>query len=88
MIINKTALPLTSTVSLTNFQPGANAQVLRYSEADLTAIIQEPGQPVNNDGFTAVFPATSITLVIIPAGGGPVTDVNINGSNAGVLNTT
>jgi len=88
MIINKTVLPLTSTVSLANFQPGANAQVLRFSDADLTAIIQEPDQPVNSDGFTAIFPANSITLVIIPPGGGPIADVNIHGPGAGVLNTT
>lgn len=70
MVINKTGNSLTSTVSLANFQPGANAQVYRYSNANLAAIIQAPDQPVNSSGFTSVFPANSITLVIIPSGGG------------------
>jgi len=69
MIINKTGNSLTSTVSLANFQPGANAQVYRYSNTNLAAIIHEADQPVDSDGFTAVFPANSITLVIIPSGG-------------------
>jgi hypothetical protein len=71
LIINKTGQPLTSTIALANFQPDTGAQVFRYSFANLAAIVQEANQPVASNGFTAVFPANSITLAIIPPGGGP-----------------
>jgi hypothetical protein len=76
MIINKTGQPLTSTVSVANFQPGAGAQVYRYSPTNLAAIVRETDQPVTGEGFTAVFPANSITLgIIIPPAGGSVAKV-------------
>jgi hypothetical protein len=87
MTINKTGQSLTSTVTLSDFQPGATAQVYRYSAADLAAIVHEPNQVVMAGGFTAVFPANSITLIIIPSGGGPVTGVSINGPETGTINT-
>jgi uncharacterized repeat protein (TIGR01451 family) len=66
MIINKTGQPLTSDVALSNFLPQSSAQVYRYSEANLNAIVQEANQPVTSTGFTAAFPANSITLMILP----------------------
>ncbi len=66
--INKTGQPLTSTVTLTNFQPGATAQAYRYSAVNLTAIVHEPDQAVTANGFAAVLPANSITLFVLPPG--------------------
>ncbi len=67
MVINKTGTPLTSTVAISNFTPGPAAQVYRYSAASLDAIVRQPDQATRSNGFTAVFPALSITLYIIPA---------------------
>jgi hypothetical protein len=72
MIVNKTGQALTSTLTLTNFQPAAAAQVYRYSGANLAAIVQLSNQAVAAGGFTAIYPANSITLVVIPTGA-PVT---------------
>jgi hypothetical protein len=85
MIINKTGQPLTSDVSLANFQPGINAQVYRYSSVNLSGIVQEADQPVTASGFSATFPSNSITLIIIPSGGGPLTGVSIDGPDSGVI---
>jgi hypothetical protein len=68
MIINKTGQALTSTLTLTNFQPAAIAQVYRYSAANLAAVVHGPNQVVIAGGFTAVFPANSITLFILSPG--------------------
>jgi hypothetical protein len=85
MVINKTGQPLTSDVSLANFASGANAEVYRYSSANLGAIVREADQPMTADGFSALFPANSITLVVIPPGGGPLTDVSIDGPDSGII---
>ncbi len=67
IIINKTpGADLTSTVSLAGFSPTVSAEVYRYSAADLSAIVAQPAQAVTASGFTATFPAHSITLVVIP----------------------
>ena len=66
MVINKTAQPLTSSLSLAHFSPGTSAQVYRYSSASLTAIVHAANQPVTATGFKAIFPANSITLFDIP----------------------
>ncbi len=68
MIINKTGGDLTSRVNLANFTP-ASAQVYRYSDTNLNTIAHLPDQAVAADGFTALFPANSITLVMIPTAG-------------------
>jgi hypothetical protein len=65
MIINKTNLILTGAVALSGFDPAGIGQVYRYSAANLNAIIHEADQPVTAAGFTADFPANSITLVRI-----------------------
>ncbi|HEY2091188.1 MAG TPA: glycoside hydrolase family 44 protein [Thermoanaerobaculia bacterium] len=68
MIVNKTMTSsVTGTVSIaSNFVPAASAQVYRYSDANLNAILSLAGQPVSGGGFSATFPANSITLVRIP----------------------
>ena len=71
VVINKTATPLTSELTLSNFAPASWAQVYRYSATNLAAIVQAADQAVSAAGFSAAFPANSITLFIIPAGGPP-----------------
>jgi hypothetical protein len=66
MVINKTGQVLTSELSLANFSPASTARVYRYSSADLAAILHESDQAVTSAGFTATYPANSITLVILP----------------------
>ena len=68
IVINKTGQALTSSLSLAHFAPGANAQVYTYSSANLTAIVRAADQPVTASGFSATFPANSITLFVIPTG--------------------
>ena len=56
IVINKTAAPLTSELTLSNFAPAAWAQVYRYSAANLAAIVQAADQAVSAAGFSADFP--------------------------------
>jgi hypothetical protein len=67
IIINKATQALTSPVTLGNFSPSAAAQVYRYSAANLAAIVREADLPVSQTGFTATFPASSLTLLVVPA---------------------
>ena len=71
ILINKTAAPLISDLTLSNFTPAASAQVYRYSAANLAAIVRAADQPVSAAGFTATYPANSITLVVIPTAAPP-----------------
>lgn len=79
MIINKTGNDFTSAVNLTGFTPAPLASVYRYSGADLSAIQHLSDQAMTATGFSGNFPANSITLVVIPAGGGEATEVLVNG---------
>jgi hypothetical protein len=65
MVINKSNTALTSSVGLTGFTPVAPAQVYRYSAADLQRIVRQPDQAVSGSGFSATFPAASITLIVL-----------------------
>ena len=69
MIINKMTTDLTSAVTLSGFTPVAAARVYRYSAANPNAIVQAPDQALTASGFSATFPASSITLVVAPASG-------------------
>jgi chitodextrinase len=69
MIVNKTGDELTSPVSLSG--RSGSAKVYRYGAQNLSAIVRAPDQPVTGTGFTATFPANSITLVEVPAAGPP-----------------
>jgi hypothetical protein len=69
MVINKTGEDLTSALTLSGFTPGASAQVYRYSGANLGAIVRQPDQAVGANGFTATYPANSVTLAVIPKNG-------------------
>lgn len=66
MIINKSATQLSATANLAGFTPGTAAQVFRYAQNDLTQIVRLPDQPLRASGFTADFPANSITLLLMP----------------------
>jgi hypothetical protein len=66
VIVNKTGGELTSSVALSGFSPVATAQVYRYGPANLSAIMRQPDQALSASGFSATFPANSITLVAIP----------------------
>jgi hypothetical protein len=66
MVINKTRGDLTSDVSLAGLTAAAGAQVLRYGPADLAAVRPQPDQPTGGGSFTTTFPASSITLLVVP----------------------
>ncbi|MGB8646585.1 MAG: glycoside hydrolase family 44 protein [Anaerolineae bacterium] len=66
VIVNKTANDLTSSVSLAGLSPALAAQVYRYSTGNLNAIARQSDLPVTSSGFSATFPANSITLVVVP----------------------
>ena len=66
VVINKTGGALTSALSLNGYTPSGNAQVYRYSAADLNAIQNLAAQPLTASGFSATYPANSITLFVIP----------------------
>ncbi|MCC7362136.1 MAG: hypothetical protein IT317_21810 [Anaerolineales bacterium] len=67
VVINKSlTTPLTSALSLSGFDPAPAASVYRYSAANLSAILPLPDQPVTAAGFTATYPAQSITLFVLP----------------------
>jgi chitodextrinase len=85
MVINKTADDLTSTLTIpysgSGFAP--QAQVWRYSAANLNAITREadvnvlPPPPVFPPGpsvIPATYPANSITLLVLPGTTGPDTE--------------
>jgi hypothetical protein len=65
MVINKTSVTLSGAVALSGFDPEASGQVYRYSPANLNAIVRQADQTVGPGGFTADFPANSITLIRI-----------------------
>ncbi len=71
MVINKTGTALASTVSLVNFPAGAAARRYRYGAAAPTAIVHEADLAIAGGAMTATFPASSITLLVVPRGGGP-----------------
>jgi hypothetical protein len=66
LVINKTGSAITSTLSLSGFDPLHVAQVYRYSSASLSRIVMEAGVAVTQDGFSAAYPANSITLFVLP----------------------
>jgi PKD repeat protein len=67
VVINKTSSYQSSAVYLAGFTPQTTAGVYRYSPANLEAIEHLADQPLTAGGFTATFPANSITLYVIPS---------------------
>ena len=72
MVINKSVTDLASTLTLANFTAGATAEVWSYSPANLNAIVQQPGAAVSGGTSPAVFPANSISLLVVPPATRPV----------------
>lgn len=68
IVINKTGGALAGNLSLAGFSPSGSAQVYRYSDANLNAIQHLANQAVSAAGFSATFPANSITLFVVPGG--------------------
>jgi len=66
MVLNKTATPLSSTLSLSGFAPAGTAKVYTYDAQDPTAIVEQPDQPMSASGATVTYPADSITLLVVP----------------------
>lgn len=70
IVINKANATQTANVTIAN-HPAANlATVYRYSSSNLAAILRPPDQPVAPSGFSASFPARSITLFVLPSSPG------------------
>jgi hypothetical protein len=86
IVINKTPNSLTSAVTLSGLMPAATAAVYRYSSADAGAIEHAADQTLTADGFSATFPANSIThFVISPGAPPPPVAVTVSPSSATVL---
>jgi hypothetical protein len=65
MVINKTAGALTSPLTIAGARLPATAAVYRYSKTNLGAIVKLPDQTITSTGFSAEFPANSITLFVV-----------------------
>jgi hypothetical protein len=72
VVINKSAASLTSQLSLAGFTSTGTAQVYRYSAANAQQIVKQADQPVGSS-FSATFPASSITLMLLPKLSVPLT---------------
>lgn len=72
MVINKSAASLTSQLSLSSFISSGTVQVYRYSAANAQQIVKQADQAVGSS-FNATFPASSITLMVLPRLSVPLT---------------
>ena len=88
--INKTSTALTSSLALTGFSPASPAAVYRYDATAPGAIVRQADLAVSASGYSATYPANSITLVVmVPAVGSQVTvSVTLAGSGAGRVSGT
>ena len=82
LVVNKSGTALNSDVEFVHDPGVGTAEVYRYSASNLTAIIRETDQILSPQGFTALFPADSITLFVIP---GAFEPVPLTGPVSGVL---
>jgi uncharacterized protein (TIGR03437 family) len=64
--INKTNEDLSSSIALSGFQPSGDVEVWQYSSANLNAIVRGTDVKTDASGFSALFPASSITLLVVP----------------------
>ncbi|GMU21250.1 MAG: hypothetical protein AMXMBFR13_13430 [Phycisphaerae bacterium] len=69
VLINKTSGALTSSLSIDNYAAALNAQVYRYSSADLSHIVREADLRVAAGTASVELPASSITLLVVPPRG-------------------
>ncbi|HLJ50969.1 MAG TPA: glycoside hydrolase family 44 protein [Bryobacteraceae bacterium] len=66
VVVNKTGNDLSSTLSLANYDADSAAHVWQYSAAKLDSIVAQPDITVADGVISAVFPANSITLIVVP----------------------
>jgi hypothetical protein len=66
VLVNKTKSSLSSSIQFAGVLLEGTARVFRYSSANLNAIVRESDQPVGLTGFSATFPAYSLTMMEIP----------------------
>ncbi len=67
MVLNKATGDLSRAVGISNFRGEAKAQVWRCSGANLSSIVRQPDADVAGGSVGAVFPAYSMTLLVVPA---------------------
>lgn len=85
MVVNKTAGALTSSIDLSGFTPQPTASVYRYSGSQPGAIEHAADISVSSAGFSADFPASSITLLVLMPGSPPApVTVSISPTSASV----
>ncbi len=72
VVVNKTGGSITSNLALSGFGAASSAKVFRYSAENLGAIVRTGDQAVSTSGFTATYPGSSITLLVLPPSGAPV----------------
>ena len=71
-VVNKSGSALTSNVGLANFVPAGSAQLWQWT-GTATGIQRAADVTVGSGGFSASFPARSMTMVVIPpAAGTPI----------------
>lgn len=68
IIINKTKSAVTSPVALNSFSSNGQAEVYRYSSANLNAIVRDGNVNVSGNTLNAYLPAESISLFVLPTG--------------------
>jgi uncharacterized protein (TIGR03437 family) len=66
LVINKTTADINSGTSLAGFQASENAEVWRYSAANLKSIVRQADVAVAGGAVSTAFPAYSMTLLVIP----------------------
>ena len=69
MVINKTTADLTSALSFAGFGAGAAAKAWLYSAAALSQIVPLRDIPIDGQGINTIFPASSMTMLVIPPNG-------------------
>jgi len=70
MVINKVTVSTPVTVNLSNFAVGGTAQAYQLTSANVITRLADIGVPASTVALTA--PGQSITLLVVPASGGPV----------------
>jgi len=66
LVVNKTSEALTSPLSLNGVTPAGPAQVWQWTGGSIT---RKADQTLSASGFTATYPAESLTLFVIPTAG-------------------
>jgi uncharacterized protein (TIGR03437 family) len=70
LVLNKTTGYLSSSIAISNFTPAQNAQVWRYSQANLHQIVHLSDAALSGSTINATFPAYSMTLFVVPKAAG------------------